>query len=181
VIKAGLALADTDRVDLIKGHVLAVSIVALALVVVSTVFMFAHPAYHPYVVPAPPDHGLPYTTVDYEAADARRAFDAQGIALNARSQSPTMTTLGNLRDVVSVTVFGERAKVEAAGFWNYTTDATGHYVHFPHDCASGIPGVPGSYDAELWQGNVRVIVNCNTAGRAGAAWISRAQHALARL
>jgi hypothetical protein len=172
--------ADAHSVDLVRGHVVAVSIVALAVAAVGAVFMFARPAYHPYVIPAPPDHGLSYTTVAYSAGDARRAFAAQGIALTARSQLPPITTLGNAGDILEVDVFGERAKVEA-GFWDYTTDATGHYVHFPRDCASGTPGVAGSYDAELWHGNVRVIVNCDTAGKAGAAWLRRAQHALARL
>jgi hypothetical protein len=168
-------------VDLVRGHPVAASIVALAVAAVGAVFVFARPAYRPYVMPTPPDHGLAYTTVVYGAADARRAFAAQGIALTPRSQGPTVTTLGNAGDVLEVDVFGERTKVEKAGFWDYTTDATGHYVHFPHDCASGTPAAAGSYDAELWHGNIRVIVNCRTAGKAGTAWLRRAQSALARL
>jgi hypothetical protein len=173
--------ADAHSVDLVKGHLVGVSIVALAASAVGAVFLFARPAYQPYVIPPPPDHGLSYTTVTYNAADARRAFKAEGIALTVRSQLPPITDLANAGDIVVVDVFGDRAKVEASGFWNYTTDATGHYVRFPRDCASGIPGVPGSYDAELWRANVRVIVNCDTAGKNGAAWLRRAQHALARL
>jgi hypothetical protein len=173
--------ADDDSVDLVRGHPVAASIVALAVAAVGAVFLFARPAYHPYVMPGPPDHGLSYTTVAYDTADARRAFAAQGIALTRRSQGPTIATLGNTGEILEVDVFGERAKVEKAGFYNYTTDAVGRYVHFPRDCASGTPGVDGSYDAELWRGNIRVIVNCDTAGRAGTAWLRRAQRALARL
>jgi hypothetical protein len=129
----------------------------------------------------PPDHGLSYTTVSYSPADARRAFATEGITLTPRSHGPTMTTFGNKGDILEVDAFGERAKVEASGFWDYTQDGTGHLVHFPHDCASGTPGVAGSYDAELWHGNIRVIVNCDTAGTAGAAWLQSARRALARL
>ncbi len=165
----------------LRSHAVAVSIVALAASAAGAVFLFARPASHRPVVQSPPDHGLPYTTVDFDVADARRAFAAQDIVLTARSKSPAVTTLGNARNVLEVDVFGERAKVEAVGFWDYTTDATGHYVHFPADCSSGTPGVPGSYDAELWHGNVRVIVSCLTAGTTGPAWLRRAQRALARL
>jgi hypothetical protein len=168
-------------VGLFKRHVIAVSIVSVAVATVGAVFAFARPAYHPYVIPPPPDHGLTYTTVDYNAADARRAFKAEGIALVLRSRHPPITDLSNSNLIVVVDVFGERARVEASGFFNYTTDATGHFVHYARDCASGIPGVPGSYDAEVWRGNVRAIVNCDTAGKAGAAWLRRAKHALARL
>jgi hypothetical protein len=179
--KFRLVLADSRPVDLVRGHLAVVSIVGLAIAAVSGVFLFARPGYQPRVTPNPPDHGLSYTVVTYSAADARRAFAGTGIALTARSQSPTITTLGNKGDILEVDMFGERAKVEAAGFWDFTTDATGHYVHFPNNCASGTPGVAGSYDAELWRGNIRVIVNCKAAGSAGAAWLRRAQHALAGL
>jgi hypothetical protein len=168
-------------VGLVRGHLAVVSVVALAAAAVGAVFVFARPAYHPHVTPEPPDHGLPYTTVSYSAADAQRAFAAEGIALTPRSHGSAMTTLGNRGDILEVDAFGERAKVEASGFWDYTTDAAGGYVHFPRDCASGTPGAPGSYDAELWHGNIRVIVSCDTAGKAGAAWLRRARRALARL
>ena len=157
------------------------SIVALAAAAVGAVFLIARPAYRPRAAVMPTDHGLPYTTVAYSAADARTAFAAEGIALAARSQTPTITTLGNAGDILEVDVFGERSKVEAAGFWDGGTDAAGNYVHFPHDCSSGTAGVAGSYDAELWRGNVRVVVNCDTAGESGAAWLRHAQRALANL
>jgi hypothetical protein len=173
--------ADAQSVDLLREHVVASSVVALAAVALGIVFLFARPAYHPHAAATPPDHGLSYTTVAYSAADARSAFKAQGIALTTRSQTPLIATLGNAGDVLEVDVFGERAKVEAAGFSDYGTDATGTHVHFPRDCSSGTPGVASSYDAELWHGNVRVIVNCDTAGKTGDAWLQRAQLALARL
>jgi hypothetical protein len=168
-------------VDLVRGHIVAASVVALVAAAVGAVFLLAWPAYHPHVNAAPPDTGLSYTTVEFSAADVRSAFKAQRIALTARSQTPTVTTLGNTGDILEVDVFGERAKVEAAGFSDYGTDATGNYVHFPSDCSSGKPGVASSYDAELWHGNVRVIVNCDTAGKTGPAWLQRTQLALARL
>jgi hypothetical protein len=172
---------DSHLVGLLRGHVAAVSVIALAVAVVGAVFVFARPSYHPEVTPTPPDHGLPYRVVSHTAADARRAFATQGIALTKRSQIPEITTLGNASNILEVSAFGERTKVEKAGFYNYTTDANGRYVHFPRDCSSGVPGVAGSYDAELWRGNIRVIVNCDTAGKEGAAWPRRAQLALARL
>lgn len=123
---------------------------------------------------APPGHALPYTTVSYTAADARRAFKAAGIVLTFRSQSTGVTTLGNPGDVLEVDAFGEREEVERAGFYNYT-QVNGRYVPFPASCADGASA------AARWRGNVRVVVSCAAAGDDAARWLLRVDDALARL
>ena len=123
---------------------------------------------------APPDHGLPYSTATFTAAAARRAFAASGIALSARSRTPTVTTLGNHGDVLEVDAFGDRRAVERSGFYDYTV-AQGRYVHFARSCS------PGGPNAERWHGNVRVIVDCTKAGDAAPRWLRRVDRALERL
>ena len=159
-----------------RTHALATVIVAAAVISGAAVFAFARPTYRPETRPLPRDHGLPYTVARYTTADARRAFAAEGIALSRRSSTPTVTTLGNPRDVLEVDTFAARRKVEAAGFYDYTTDSSsGNYVHFPRTCGTSIP------DAERWHGNVRVIVSCTAARGESAAWLRRVTRALSRL
>jgi hypothetical protein len=166
--------ADIQSVDFLRSHLLAAGIVAVAVAAAGAVLAFARPTAHPYVIPPPPDHGLPYTVVSYTAADVRRAFAAEGIRLTPRSQFPTVTTIGNRDDILEVDAFGDRKKVEQSGFWDYAVE-NGKYVHFPRVCGSTIP------DAERWHGNVRVIVKCRAAGAASGAWLRRVDRALARL
>ena len=158
-----------------RTHVLATVIVAAAVISIAAVFAVARPTYRPETRPSPPDHGLPYTVARYTAADARRVFAAEGIALSPRSSTPTVTTLGNRGDILEVDTFGDRRKVEAAGFYDYATDSSGNYVHFPRACGTSIP------DAERWRGNVRVIVSCTAARGDSAAWLRRVMRALNRL
>jgi hypothetical protein len=65
----------------------------------------------------------------FDAAEVGRAFATEGITLTPRSASATITTLGNRRDVLEVDIFGDPAKVKAAGFSDVTVDARG--AHFP--------------------------------------------------
>lgn len=159
---------------MLRGHLVAASIVAVAVASVGAVFAFARPTYHPYVIPGSINHDLPYTVVSYTAADARRVFAAEGIHLTPRSHSPTITTLGNQRDILVVDAFGDPEKVKQSGFYDFTL-VNGRYAHFPRDCGSGSPS------AERWQGNVRVIVSCTATGSSSRLWLLCAERALARL
>jgi hypothetical protein len=159
--------------DLFRGHLVAASIVGVAFASIGAAFAFARPTGHASV-PGRINGHLPYRLVSYTAADARRAFAAEGIHLRTRSHSPTITTLGNRHDILEVDAFGDRAKVEQSGFRDFTL-VKGRFVHFPRDCRSGSP------DAERWHGNVRVIVSCTAAGTSSSLWLRRAQRALARL
>jgi hypothetical protein len=164
--------ADASIVRLIRPHV---AVVAVAIAATAAVFAFARPAYHRRVEPAPPDHGLRYTHVAYTAADARRAFAAEGVALIPRWRLPQTTDLSDRGLVVEVTVFGDPKKVAATGFYDYTIDASGQYVHFSKTCANG------ARDAERWRGNVRAIVSCTAAGAGALTWLGRVERAFARL
>jgi hypothetical protein len=144
-------------------------LIALAV----AVFAFARPGYEKQVR-LPKDEALPYSKVLFSAADARRAFAAEGVTLTPRSAAATVTTLGNRRDVLEVDIFGDPAQVKASGFHDVTIDASGNYVHFPRSCtASGRTAV-------RWHGNVRVVVDCTVDGN-GAGWMRRAQRALTHL
>ena len=155
-------------------HLVAATVVAVALAGVAAVFTLVRPTDERPVIPAPADNDLPYTAVSYTAEDARRAFAAEGIDLSPRSHSPTVTTLGNHADVLEVDSFGDPDQVKQSGFSDSTV-ANGRYVHFPRACASG------ARDAERWRGSVRVIVNCVLAGSASSSWLRRVERALARL
>jgi hypothetical protein len=127
---------------------------------------------------APHDHGLPYTKASLTAADARRAFAAEGVRLTFRSHVAAMATLGDRRDVLEVDAFGDRKAVERTGFSDYTVvglGAAAHYAHFPHSCGGG------ALAAERWHGNIRAIVSCPKAGKAASRWLERVDRALARL
>ena len=159
---------------LLRAYPLSGLVVVLSVAAVGAFFAFARPAYHPESPPAPPDHGLPYTKVSYTAAEAKRAFAAEGIALTLRSQQPgIVTTLGNEGDVLEVDAFGDANRVRRSGFSDYTS-VNDRFVHFPHACR------PGVVDAERWRGNVRVIVACAASPNPNA-WLRRAARALGRL
>ena len=159
----------------LREHLAAVAIVVVAVAATGTYFAVASAGYRRHVAQPPRDSGLPYTVVSYTAADARRAFAAEGIALTPRSRASTVTTLGNRGDVLEVDAFAARDRVERAGFSDYALAADGRYVRFPKDCRTAIP------DAERWRGTVRVIVSCTAAGGAAARWLRRVDTALARL
>jgi hypothetical protein len=76
---------------------------------------------------------------------------------------------------VEVTVFGDPNKVQASGFSDYITFSNGRWVQTPRTCGKGA-GL-----AERWDSNVRVIVNCASAGSSASAWLRRVSIALARL
>lgn len=159
-------------VRLVRGHLLAVGIVVAAVTAVGTFFAVARPTYEREVQPGPPDHGLPYTVVSYTAADARSAFAAEGIVLTPRLRSAIVTSLGH--DVLEVSAFASREKVERSGFYNYT-QVDGEYAPFPKSCEGR------ARSAARWRGNVRVVVACSAAGDDAAAWLRRVDRALARL
>jgi hypothetical protein len=157
-------------VAIVRAHALAAAIVASALVGSAALLAFARPEHHR----APPGHALPYDVAVYSAVDARRAFATEGVELAVRARTPVGITLGDRRDVLEVDAFADRAKLEAAGFHDFTI-AGGRYVRFARRC------VPGGVDAERWRGNVRVIVDCSAAGADAGAWTRRVERALARL
>lgn len=138
----------------VRAHLVAVLLVVAAVAAAGTIFAFFRPAYQPEVPSPPPDSGLSYTQVRYDAQDVRRAFARHGIELIRRSQLGPMTDLSTRDLQVEVTVFGERAKVEAAGFHDYTIGTDGRYVRFPTSCAHGAKQV------ERWRENVRALANC---------------------
>ncbi len=163
--------------SVVRGHLFSLAVVAGALVAAGVVFGFYRPAHRAETIPLPRDHGLPYTQVSFKAADARRAFAAVGITLGPRSRMTGVTTLGNRNDILEVDAFGDRARVERSGFYDYTTAGLGaaaHYVHFARDCSH-----EGA--AERWHGNVRVMVDCARAGSAAPRWLRLVNRALARL
>jgi hypothetical protein len=113
------------------------------------------------------DEPLPYTAVRYGASDARRAFAAQGVApvMRSRSAHSKITGLGNARDVLEVTVFGNAEAVRASGF---------------RDLEHGTDCTVEGHLALHWHGNVRAILNCDLV-RDDTAWIARMDRALEAL
>lgn len=120
---------------------------------------------------SPPSHGLPYSSVKYSVADAKRAFAQVGTHLTLKSHSRAIVTLGNVRNTLEVDVFGSPATVEQSGFYDYTV-VNGRYVRFPTQCA------PGAYATEHWQANVRAMVSCTGDRRLSKAMLQQAEKAL---
>lgn len=164
----------------LRTHLIAVAVVAVAAVGAGGAFTFARPTYHPYVMPPPPSD-LPYTKVSYAWADAKRAFAESGIRLilhsrgPRRAAAPPIVDLSTKNLVVEVTAFGDPKKVQASGFSDYITFSNGRWVKTPQTCGKG------ARLAERWGGNIRVIVNCASAGSSASAWLRRVRVALARL
>lgn len=157
----------------LRGHVVAVLVVALGVAAIAAVFTVARPEHRKEVTLAP-DQVLPYTDVPFTAADARRAFAAENISLVPRNRATWITTLGSTHDIITVDTFGEPEKVQQAGFYNYTL-VNGEYVRMPADCTAGTRA------AARWRGNIRVIVNCVAAAEDSRMWLRRVDRALARL
>jgi hypothetical protein len=162
-------------------HLVAAALVTIAVVGAAGVFTFAKPAYHPYVMPSPPESALPYTKVLYTASDARRAFAAVGIRLVIHTHEPVpvkaapIVDLSTADDVVVVDAFGDPTKVAASGFSDYITFSNGRWVRTPPRCSAGVA------NAERWNGNIRVILSCARAGSSAPAYLRRIDRALARL
>ena len=154
---------------LLRAHQAVVAVAVLAVAALGAAFFaLTRPANHQSATP-PSD--LPYTAVSYSTSDALHAFAQVGVRLSPRSKTPTVvTTVGNRGNSLEVDVFGDPQKVRASGFHDYLP-SHGHYVHFPSTCGTGLP------DAEIWKGNVRVVVHCGAAAPS-AAWLQRAHHAL---
>jgi hypothetical protein len=164
----------------LQTHLIAVSVVAVAAVGAAGAFTFARPIYHPYVMPPPP-RDLPYAKASYTAADAKRSFGESGIKLILHSRGPRPAAASPIVDlstknlVVEVDAFGDPKKVRASGFSDYITFSNGRWVQTPRSCGKG------ARLAERWGGNIRVIVNCASAGSSASAWLRRVSIALARL
>jgi len=138
------------------------------------VFAFARPTYHPFAQ-QPPPFFLPYTSVTYSLADARKAFAPAGIRFATTSHQQGVQSLSTGGYVLEVDVFGDPQKVKDSGFDPYHALVQGHWVAAPRTCGSGFPA------AERWRGNVRVVVSCTRAGSASNTWLRRAAVALDRL
>jgi hypothetical protein len=175
---AFMEVPNRKAMQLVRGHRLPVAVIAVAVVAAIGVFAFARPAYHPYVMPTPPND-LPYTAVTYTASDASRAFAASGIKLEMRGPRATrsypMTGLADKTLIVEVTAFGDPQQVKNSGYSAYYTFADGHWVHAPRTCGAG------ATNAERWRGNIRVIISCTRAGGASSTWLRRAGLALGQL
>lgn len=170
------------QVSWASRHVVAVAVLGVAVAVMSGVFAFARPTYHPYVMPTPPNDGLSYTKVTYSAKDVKHAFAVSGIKLlGAPANAPRPAHPAPMVDfhdqdiVVEATVFGNRKAVDASGFSDYNTFVNGRWSLAPKTC------VADATNAERWRGNVRVIVSCTRAGGASDEWLRRVTLALSRL
>lgn len=173
---------DPKLVALARSHLFATVVVAAALAVVASIFVFARPEYRRSVQPPPPHEPLPYTKALYSASRAQQAFGAAGVTLVRRipasisTDQPPIIDLSSRRDIVIVDVFGNRDRVAASGFSDYFTfDAKGSLVKAPRQCS------PGVTNAERWHGNVRVIVSCARAGASAPLWLARVKRAFAQL
>src|SRR5947208_6486252 len=108
---------------------------------------------------------LPYNKVTFKTSDARRAFAAQRIDLAVKSHGPSVTSLGDRRDVLEVDVFGDPSAVQKEGF---------------HDLPRGRDCSVAGHLALHWHGNVRAILNCHLV-RNDAHWLARMDRALTAL
>jgi hypothetical protein len=163
--------ADDPCVGLLRAHLAAVAVVVFAVAAVGAFFTFARPAYHPDVVPSPPND-LPYSHVAYHTAQTQVAFASGGVHLTMRSQLPAMDDLSTNDLRVEVTVFGSPGAVRSSGSFDYVLDANRRWVHYPRTCSGGVRS------AALWQENVRAIVRC---GAGDTILLRRVHRALAAL
>ena len=109
---------------------------------------------------------LPYDKVTFKTSDARRAFAAERIELAVKSRGPSVTSLGDRRDVFEVDVFADPSALQKEGF---------------HDLPRGRGDCSVAGHLALhWQGNVRAILNCHLV-RDDARWLARMDRALAAL
>lgn len=173
--------ADDGLVSGVAARAATLIVLLLAIVGTIGVFTFARLKAGLGTIPPPPGEGVSYAKVVFNAADARRAFAAVGIKLIHRTHEPRPATAAPIVDlstanlVLEVDAFGNPAKVAASGFSDYLTFSHGHWVRTPASCT------PGATAAELWRANIRVIVDCNLAGRDASSWLSRVNRALADL
>jgi hypothetical protein len=108
---------------------------------------------------------LPYDKVTFKASDARRAFAGQRIDLAVKSRGPSVTSLGDRRDILEVDVFGDPSALEREGF---------------HDLPGGRDCSVAGHLALHWHRNVRAILNCDLV-RNDARWLARMNRALTAL
>ena len=161
----------------VRPHLFLYALVGAALPV-AALALFLKPAAGPRQLASPPGSGLPYAKAPFTAADARRAFAAEGIRLTFKSRVTAIKTLADRRDVLEVDAFGSRKAVERTGFSDYTVVGLGadaHYAHYPRTCRGD------ALDAESWHENIRVVVSCPRAGKQAQRWLRRVDRALARL
>jgi hypothetical protein len=157
----------------VRQHTSAIVIVALVAATAGIVLTIERPRAQASTEAAP-SVPVPYSHVQFTVRDARRAFAAVGVRLVAKSHVPGVgTMIGTRDDTVEVDVFGDPARVNAAGSPDMITDAHGNYVRMPSTCTPGIP------DAARWRGNVRFVIRCATPGRAQL--LARGTRALAKL
>jgi hypothetical protein len=158
----------------IRHYVWAFALVALGAGVAGLFLTVWRPRYQPSTqkVPTAP---LPYSSVQFTAKDAQRAFAAVGVQLVPKSRIPgVVATIGSRNDAFEVDVFGDPARVLAlGGSPEIITDSHGNYVRIPRTCTTGIP------DAEQWRSNVRFVIRC--ASPAQAQLLNTGARALANL
>ena len=166
---------DSSVVAGVRHYVWAFALVALAASVAGLFLTVWRPRYQPSTqkVPTTP---LPYSTVQFTAKDAKRAFAAVGVQLVAKSRvSGAVTTIGSRNDAFEVDVFGDPARVNAlGGSPEIIVDSHGNYVRIPRTCTSGIA------DAERWRGNVRFVISCANSAHASQL-LNTGARALAKL
>jgi hypothetical protein len=162
------------HVSWIGRHLFAVAVIGVAVAVAGGALAFARPTYHPYVQ-QPPPFFVPYKSVTYSLADARKAFAHAGIRFASTSHQQGAQLLSTAGYLLEVDVLGDPQQVRDSGWDPYHALIQGHWVAAPRTCGSGVS------DAERWRGNVRVVVSCPRAGAASNMWLRRATSALGRL
>jgi hypothetical protein len=156
----------------LRQHALVVVIVAFVIATAVVFLAVSRPQSKAATTPAP-SVPVPYSHVRFAVSDVKHAFAAVGVRLVAKSRVPGIgTTLATRDDALEVDVFGDPARVNAAGSPDVITNSQGKYVRIPSTCTPGIP------DAARWRGNVRFVIRCSDAARAQLALGTRA---LARL
>jgi hypothetical protein len=144
----------------VRQHALAVVIVALVAATAGVFLTVARPRAQASTEHAP-SVPVPYSHVQFTVSAAKRAFTAVGVRLVPKSHvAGVVTTIGTRDDAFEVDVFGDPARVNAAGSPDVIVNSHGKYVRMPSTCTPGIP------DAARWRGNVRFVVSCANAGQA---------------
>lgn len=145
---------------MVRQHAPAVAIVALVTAIAGLFVTVWRPGSRPSTERAP-SAPVPYSRVQFTVDDANRAFAALGVRLVAKSRvQGVVTAIGTRDDAFEVDVFGDPARVDAAGSPDLVTDTQGKYVRIPSSCTRGIPV------AARWRGNVRFVVRCANAAQA---------------
>lgn len=169
----GALAADSADMGALRQHALMVVIVALVAATAVVFLAISRPQSQAAATHAP-SVPVPYSHVQFTVSDAKHAFSAVGVRLVAKSRVPGIaTTIGTRDDALEVDVFGDPARVNAAGSPDVITNSQGKYVRIPSTCTPGIP------EAARWHGNVRFVIRC--ADAAEAQLMALGTHALAKL